>query len=169
MTQGRQCLCVLILAMLAARGGFAQEMPAHGNMEHGDHVSKFGGLVLMYGLRHFEIVANTDGFVALHLSDAMRKPMPAVTVSDVTVEVERQGGVFEYITMAVSETGDYWRGNGDPLDEVEGTTVHLAFIAFGAPYVYALPLEVLQAKDAPPFDIQAADTVSAPKRAEHAS
>lgn len=32
------------------------DMPAHGSATHGDHNPKFGGLVLMYGLLHFEIV-----------------------------------------------------------------------------------------------------------------
>lgn len=178
MTRSPRCLCLFFVLMLTATAGLSQEqpgdgpmnhgampqqdeaMPAHGNMGHGDHVPKFGGLVLMYGLRHFEILAKPDGAVELHLSDAMRTPMPAVTVSDVTVEVERPGGVFEYIAMAVSEAGDYWHGSGDPIDDPDNTTVHLAFIAFGAPYVYALPLDLLQAEDAAPDDSKAADTVA---------
>ncbi len=122
------------------------EMPApHGDGGHGDHNPKFGGLVLMYGgLLHFEIVGRPDGGVELHLSDEMRVPMPALTVSDVTVEIEREDGSFESVAMSLSEAGDFWSGSSAPLTDQENTTVHLAFVAFGDPYVYALPLAALQ-------------------------
>ncbi len=125
------------------------EMPAaHGDGGHGDHNPKFGGLVLMYGgLLHFEIVGRPDGGVELHLSDEMRVPMPALTVSDVTVEIERQDGSFESVAMSLSEAGDFWSGSSAPLNDQENTTVHLAFVAFGDPYVYALPLAALQPEE----------------------
>jgi len=123
----------------------ADAMPGHGDATHGDHNPKFGGLVLMYGILHFEIVARPEGAIQLHLSDGMRTPMPATTVSDVTVEVEREGGRYEGIPMAISEAGDYWQGNSDDtLDDREATTLHLAFVAFGEPYIYALPLAAVQ-------------------------
>ena len=120
------------------------DMPAHGSATHGDHNRKFGGLVLMYGLLHFEIVGRPEGGVELHMSDAMRVPMPAVTVSDVTVEIEREDGAFETVTMSISEAGDFWSGPCAPLTDRENTTVHFAFVAFGVPYVYALPLAALR-------------------------
>jgi len=124
----------------------AEAMPDHGNASHGDHNPKFGGLVLMYGVLHFEIVARPEGAIQLHLSDAMRTPMPATTVSDVTVEVEHADGSFETVAMAISEAGDFWQGSSAPLEGGEATTVHLAFVAFGDPYVYALPLNAVQAE-----------------------
>lgn len=120
------------------------DMPAHGSATHGDHNPKFGGLVLMYGLLHFEIVGRPEGGVELHMSDAMRVPMPAVSVSDVTVEIEREDGAFETVTMSISEAGDFWSGPCAPLTDQENTTVHFAFVAFGVPYVYALPLAALR-------------------------
>ena len=120
------------------------DMPAHRSATHGDHNPKFGGLVLMYGLLHFEIVGRPEGGVELHMSDAMRVPMPAVTVSDVTVEIERKDGAFETVTMSISEAGDFWSGPCAPLTDRENTTVHFAFVAFGVPYVYALPLAALR-------------------------
>ena len=119
-------------------------MPDHGDMRHGNHDPGFGGLVLMYAMQHFEIVARPEGGIELHLSDAMRTPMPAVSVSEVTVEIAREGEGFEYVPMTVSEAGDYWKGPSAPLDDPRNTTVHLAFVAFGDPYVYALPLAVVQ-------------------------
>ncbi|MEE4278253.1 MAG: hypothetical protein V2I82_07310 [Halieaceae bacterium] len=123
-------------------------MPDHGNATHGDHNPAFGGLVLMYGVLHFEIVARPEGAIQLHLSDAMRTPMPATTVSDVTVEVERADGSFEAVAMALSDAGDFWQGSSAPLEDGEATTVHLAFVAFGDPYIYALPLSAVQAEQA---------------------
>lgn len=129
----------------ATDGIAMDDMPAHGSAAHGDHNPKFGGLVLMYGgLLHFEIVGKPEGGVELHLSDEMRVPMPALTVSDVTVEIERQGGAFESVSMFVSEAGDFWTGSSSPLTDQDSTTVHLAFIAFADPYVYALPLAAVQ-------------------------
>ena len=128
----------------SAMGEAMGDMPAHGSATHGDHRPKFGGLVLMYGLLHFEIVGRPEGGVELHMSDAMRVPMPAVTVSDVTVEIEREDGAFETVTMSISEAGDFWSGPCAPLTDQENTTVHFAFIAFGVPYVYALPLAALR-------------------------
>ena len=122
----------------------------HGSADHGDHNPKFGGLVLMYGLLHFEIVARPNGEVELHLSDAMRTPMPAVSVSDVTVEVERDGGAFEMVPMAISDAGDFWWGTSGPLEDQENTKLHLAFVAYGQPYVYAMPLKVLQTETSDP-------------------
>ena len=128
----------------SAMGEAMGDMPAHGSATHGNHNPKFGGLVLMYGLLHFEIVGRPEGGVELHMSDAMRVPMPAVTVSDVTVEIEREDGAFETVTMSISEAGDFWSGPCAPLTDQENTTVHFAFVAFGVPYVYALPLGALR-------------------------
>lgn len=128
----------------SAMGEAMGDMPAHGSATHGNHNPKFGGLVLMYGLLHFEIVGRPEGGVELHMSDAMRVPMPAVTVSDVTVEIEREDGAFETVTMSISEAGDFWSGPCAPLTDQENTTVHFAFVAFGVPYVYALPLAALR-------------------------
>ncbi|MEM6485240.1 MAG: hypothetical protein AAF662_09675 [Pseudomonadota bacterium] len=122
-------------------------MSDHGGTAHGDHNPRFGGLVLMYGLLHFEIVGKPEGGVELHLSDAMRAPMPAVSVSDVTVEIERPGGEYELVTMTVSEAGDFWSGISAPLVDHENTTVHVAFVAFGNPYVYAVPLSAMRPEE----------------------
>ena len=113
----------------ATDGIAMDDMPAHGSAAHGDHNPKFGGLVLMYGgLLHFEIVGKPEGGVELHLSD----------------EIGRQGGAFESVSMFVSEAGDFWTGSSSPLTDQDSTTVHLAFIAFADPYVYALPLAAVQ-------------------------
>ncbi|MEM1142459.1 MAG: hypothetical protein AAGI88_07735 [Pseudomonadota bacterium] len=122
-------------------------MSDHGGTAHGDHNPKFGGLVLMYGLLHFELVGKPEGGVLLYLSDAMRAPMPAASVSDVTVEIERLGGEYEVVMMAVSEAGDFWSGSSAPLVDQENTMLHLAFVAFGAPYVYAVPLSALRSEE----------------------
>jgi hypothetical protein len=126
------------------------DSPGHGGEAHGDHTPKHGGRVLMYGDLHFEVVAHPAGGVELHLSDAMRNELPAVTVSDVTIEIERAGGAFEPVDMSVDDTGAYWAGATAPLDDPQDTRVHLAFVAFGDAVVYALPLFALQ--PSPPAD-----------------
>lgn len=133
-----------LLVHLSAHVQAMNAMPDHANAAHGDHNPAHGGLVLMYGDLHFEVVAREAGGLELHLSDAMRAELPALTVSDVTIEVERKGEGFEPIAMTVSKAGDHWQGPSRALDALEDTKVHLAFVAFGEALVYALPLAALR-------------------------
>lgn len=122
----------------------SNEDAGHVNAAHGDHTPAHGGLVLMRGDLHFELVAREAGGIELHLSDAMRAELPALTVSDVTIELEREGIGFEPVPMTVSAAGDYWQGPSQALPIERKTTVHLAFVAFDEALVYALPLPALR-------------------------
>jgi hypothetical protein len=82
------------------------------------------------------------GKVQLWLSDGARDDLPAATVSDVTVEIERSGGKREVIDMAIADTGESWEGEGSAVKE-EGTVLHLAFVFRGEPAVVSFPASAL--------------------------
>src|ERR1700693_5616691 len=52
-------------------------------MAHGNHNPKYGGVVLMNGDLHFEVVAKAEGSYTVYFSDATRQELPASAVSDV--------------------------------------------------------------------------------------
>ncbi len=111
---------------------------AHGDEVHGSHDASFGGLVMMYIDLHFEVVLGEEGGVNLYYSDASRAPLPAAVVSDVQVDILRDGAAMETVSMSASEAGDYWSGDSAVVKEKE-TIVRVAFVFQGEPVVFELP------------------------------
>src|SRR5215469_15559583 len=81
-------------------------------MAHGNHNPKYGGVVLMNGDLHFEIVAKDDGHYTVYFSDAARRELPATAVSNVKLSIHRPGFRGEPVEMKVSDNGEYWQGSG---------------------------------------------------------
>ena len=109
---------------------------------HGDHNPHHGGIVLMYGGDlHYEVVLTPEGKVQLYLSDALRTDLPAAMVSDVAVEIERNGK-REVVDMQIGDSGEYWQGKAAPVKE-EGTVLHLAFVFRGDAAVVEFPATAL--------------------------
>ena len=111
---------------------------AHGDEVHGSHDASFGGLVMMYIDLHFEVVLGEEGGVSLYYSDASRAPLPAAVVSDVQVDILRDGVAMETLNMSASDAGDYWSGDSTVITEKE-TIVRVAFVFQGEPVVFELP------------------------------
>ena len=116
---------VLILTALALASSCTREKPAPrtgaaasdsggapvSGMAHGNHNPKYGGVVLMHGDMHFEIVAREDGRITVYFSDAARRELPASVVSDVKVTILRPGvHRGEQVDMKINDTGEYWEG-----------------------------------------------------------
>jgi hypothetical protein len=57
--------------------------PPPGVRPHMDHSPRHGGIVLMQGDHHMELVADRSGAVRLYFSDAFRRPIPAARASGV--------------------------------------------------------------------------------------
>lgn len=94
-------------AVAAADSGAA---PVAG-MAHGNHDPKYGGVVLMRGDMHLEIVAREDGHITVYFSDAARQELPASVVSDVKVTVTRPGvHGGEHVDMKIDDSGESWEG-----------------------------------------------------------
>ncbi|MBV8843646.1 MAG: hypothetical protein JO307_12630 [Bryobacterales bacterium] len=95
-------------------------------MAHGNHNPKYGGVVLMNGDLHFEIVAKDDGHYTVYFSDAARRELPATAVSNVKLSIHRPGFRGEPVDMKVSDNGEYWQGQGGNVDDKE-TTLQIFF------------------------------------------
>jgi len=96
---------------------------------------------MMFLEMHFEIVAPDTGGVRIYYSNEMRIDMPASVVSDVAVEIERPGGIYESVTMSISDDGGHWGGDSSPIINPD-SIVRLAFLFQGEPFVLDIPASV---------------------------
>ncbi len=105
---------------------------------HGDHNPRFGGLVLMNGDLHFEVVLGRDGRHRLFFSDAMRSELPAATASGVTVTVTQKGQPPDVVALHIDDTGEGWVGDGRRVAD-PAATARVTYTAYGKPYFIDVP------------------------------
>jgi len=129
-------LLTIVCWLLVSKPLYGQESQA----PHGDHVPDHNGLVLMHSNEkmHFEVVVVEAGGIELYLSDAIRMQLPAVTVSDVVVEIERTDGSVEFVNMAMSDAGDAWSGPSKPVTDGD-SIVRIGFLFNGEPFFVDIP------------------------------
>ncbi|MCU1381365.1 MAG: hypothetical protein JWL71_62 [Acidobacteria bacterium] len=123
---------------LAVQPPAAAATTAGGTAPHGDHNPRYGGLVLMNGDLHFEIVAGRDGVYRVYFSDATREELPAATASGVTVTVSQPGRQPELVALHIDDSGESWIGRGRAVAD-PGATVRIAYTAHGTPYFIDVP------------------------------
>ena len=106
---------------------------------HGDHSPRHGGLVLMQGELHYEVVLDRNGRHAIWFSDAVREDLPASVASKVAMTVKRPNARDEVLSLAIDESGESWIASGQPVagDDV---MVKVSFIARGEPFEIEIPL-----------------------------
>jgi hypothetical protein len=105
---------------------------------HGDHNPHYGGIVLMNGDLHFEVVAGRNGACRVYFSDATRTELPAATASEVTVTIMQKGKPPDTVAMHIDESGESWIGRGRPVDD-PAATVRVSYTSQGKPYFIDLP------------------------------
>jgi hypothetical protein len=105
---------------------------------HGDHNPHFGGLVLMNGDLHFEVVAGRNGACRVYFSDATRAELPAATASDVTVTISQKGRRPDVVALRIDDSGESWVGQGRPVED-PAATLRVAYTAQGKPYFIDVP------------------------------
>ena len=129
-------IALLICWLFVIKPLYGQEPQA----PHGDHVPDHNGLVLMHSNEemHFEVVVIEQGGIEFYLSDAIRMNLPAVTVSDVVVEIERTDGSVEFVNMAMSASGDAWSGPSKPVTDKD-SIVRIGFLFNGEPFFVDIP------------------------------
>jgi hypothetical protein len=150
----RQPLRLLITACAcfadACRGGAAQgeaqtqavsspPVAAAATVPHGNHDPRYGGIVLMNGDLHFEVVLRRDGRYQVYFSDAIREELPASIASRVSVTVNRAGTTPETVLLQIDESGESWIGRGRPVDDPARATARIAYAAQDAPYWIDVP------------------------------
>ena len=109
---------------------------------HGDHSPRHGGMVLMKGELHYEVVLDPKGRHAVWFSDAVREELPASVASKVEMTVWRPNAPAETLTLAIDESGESWIGSGNAVSGGD-VMVKLAFTARGEPTEIEIPF-VLQ-------------------------
>jgi hypothetical protein len=113
--------------------------PAAGQaVPHGDHNPHFGGLVLMNGDLHFEVVLGRDGSARVYFSDATRNELPAATASGVTITITTKSQAPEIVALHIDESGESWTGRGHPVADPDATA-RVAYTAQGKPYFIDVP------------------------------
>lgn len=105
---------------------------------HGDHTAHHGGMVLMNGETHYEVVFDKGGKHRVWFSDAVREELPASIASGVVMVIRRPMGVAETLPLAIDESGESWVAAGAPLDE-SGTMVTLRYSLRGQPFEIEVP------------------------------
>ncbi|MGA0805546.1 MAG: hypothetical protein ACO3PV_03385 [Pseudohongiellaceae bacterium] len=115
---------------------------AHGDEPHGNHDAHHGGFVMMYEDIHFEVAAAPAGGIQVYYTNAARVELPAATASDVVVEIIRPGKATEYVTMAISDSGDFWEGSSTPVSEADAI-VRVGFIYENSPLMLDVPATAL--------------------------
>lgn len=108
---------------------------------HGDHTARHGGLVLMNGDMHFEVVLHRSGQYRVFFSDAVRNEMPASAASDVKVAIKRLGQPEEQVPLEIDDRDESWTARGRPVPEAE-SLARISYSFRGQPYWIDLPIEM---------------------------
>ena len=125
----------------AAREGSATGVP------HGDHNPHHGGLVMMKGDLHYEVVLDPSGRSQLFFTDAVREDLPASIASNVTLTLKRPGEPDETIALAIDDAGESWIGRGRDVSNPGKTTATIAFTIAREPYAIEIPFSAPSPKD----------------------
>ena len=105
---------------------------------HTDHLPRHGGLVLMTGDLHFEVILDKEGRHRVYFSDAVRAELPASIASELTITVTQHQKIFETLKARIDTDGKRWVADGKPVDDVNAVA-RVAFTAQGRPYWIDLP------------------------------
>ncbi len=114
---------------------------------HGDHSPHKGGMVLMNGDMHYEVVFSRDGKHRVWFSDPVRAELPASVASGVTMVVTREGEPAEVLALAIDDTGESWLASGRPVVG-DGAYVKISYSMQGEPHEVELPF-VIQTSPTP--------------------
>jgi hypothetical protein len=111
---------------------------------HGDHNPRFGGVVLMNGNLHFEVVLGRDGRHHVYFSDAARAELPASYASDVSIVITPKTGSPQAVALRIDETGESWVGSGPPVTDPDAVA-RVSYTIRGTPYWIDLPVATMPA------------------------
>src|SRR5712691_3844029 len=125
----RNLALLLPLSVLAS----CSQAPAHT-----DHLPRHGGLVLMNGDLHFEVILKKEGRHRVYFSDAVRAELPASIASELTITITQYQKVSEILNARIDADGKSWVADGKPVDDVNAVA-RVAFAAQGRPYWIDLP------------------------------
>jgi len=105
---------------------------------HGDHSPHHGGMVLMSGEMHYEVVLDRGGKHQVWFSNAVREDLPASMASKVVMIVTRPAASPEQIALDIDDSGESWVAKGQPVAG-DGVMVTLTYVARGEPFEIEMP------------------------------
>ena len=105
---------------------------------HGDHTPRHGGLVLMNGEVHYEVVLDRGGKHRIWFSNAVREDLPASVASKVMMIVTRPKASDELLVLQIDESGESWVAAGLPVAGNDAM-VKLTYDLRGQPFGVEIP------------------------------
>jgi len=108
---------------------------------HGDHSAHHGGLVMMNGEVHYEVVLDRGGKHRIWFSDSVREDLPASVASKVMVVVSRKDAAPEEIALRIDDSGESWVADGKPVVG-EDVMVKITYLTRGEPFEVELPFVI---------------------------
>ena len=105
---------------------------------HGDHSPHHGGIVLMNGEAHYEVVFDQSGKHRVWFSNAVREDLPASIASDVVMVVTPKMGATETFALKIDDSGESWVADAHPL--ASGDIVKLTYKLRGEPLEIEIPV-----------------------------
>jgi hypothetical protein len=125
---------------LVQKAAAPSDSAATTSVPHGDHNPHHGGVVMMKGDLHYEVVLDPSGRdYRLYFSDAVREDLPAAYASAVGLTVRRPGEADEPVVMKIDETGESWTGSGKPVANAAKVGARIAFTIANDPYWIDVP------------------------------
>ena len=123
----------------APQGSVKPKDAQHANITtpHGDHSPHHGGMVMMNGEVHYEVVFDQAGKHRVWFSDAVREDLPASIASDVVMVVTPKMGAIETFALKIDDSGESWIADGHPL--AGGDMVKLTYKLRGEPFEIEIP------------------------------
>jgi len=116
---------------------------APGAVPHGDHNPHHGGIVMMKGDLHYEVVLDPSGRAyQVYFTDAVREDLPASIASSVSVTIKRPKESDETISLAIDDAGESWIGRGREVTDPGKTTATVAFTIAQERYSIDIPFVV---------------------------
>ena len=107
---------------------------------HMDHSPRHGGLVLMRGDTHFEVVLNKDGLGQVYFTDASRTELPATFATEVDIGLATLDGDRQNVPFQVDPGGKMWTGRLKMTNDPQAV-VRVTYVAQGEqPYWIDVPL-----------------------------
>lgn len=111
---------------------------------HGDHSAHHGGLVMMNGEVHYEVVLDRGGKHRIWFSDSVREDLPASVAAKVMMVVSRKDAAPEKIALGIDDSGESWVADGQPVTG-DDVLVKVTYVTRGEPFEVELPF-VISAK-----------------------
>jgi hypothetical protein len=114
---------------------------ATSTVPHGDHNPHHGGVVMMKGDLHYEVVFDPTGREhRVYFSDAAREDLPAALAAAVALTIHRPGEADEPIALKIDDSGESWMGSGKPIASPGTASARVAFTVAGDAYWIDVPL-----------------------------